>query len=548
MRKSLIFVLVILMALCGGGVTYAQSDSESGKTENLLFVNDGYIELSGTMKFADENSFVVLSVVGGKNSEGSAMPDGGNVVYVSEKNASAKGEWNFDFALENSGFYTAYVGSKALDENEVTEFYFINKAKFDAVSAALNSAETAAEISEVLKNSAADLGVPIESINDADAVAALLKTELGNSAPEPKEMQRLLKTCCMIADLNGGKISTLKEYAEVLCKNGAACANYLTDTVLSDACGKLSKKGFDGSEKFYNKAEDVIIVSAINNGSADTVKNILSDYKTKLGANGVSISDKLVEAMTRQSFSNVADVKNFIANYTESGSGGNSSSSGSGGSGGSGGTGSSFGSKNTYSGKEAEITNTSDEDSKTIYPFDDIADIPWAADAITQLSYRGVLNGKNERLFMPNDNVTREEFAKIITVAFKLNLVNTECPFGDVDENNWAYPYIRSAYKAGIIKGVSDTEFGYGQNITREDLCVMIDRMIEIGELTLPQNNESVTFADEGAVSEYAKESVHRLARADIVSGDGTNFNPKAYATRAEAAKIVYLALVKTNR
>ena len=544
MRKSLIFVLVILTALYGGGVSYAQGDSESGKPENLLFVNDGYIELSGTMKFADENSFVVLSVVSGKNSDGSAMPDGGNVVYVSEKNASAKGEWNFDFALENSGFYTAYVGSKALDENEVTEIYFINKAKFDAAAAALNSAETAAEISEVLKNSAADLGVPIESINDADAVAALLKTELGNSAPEPKEMQRLLKTCCMIADLNGGKISTLKEYAEVLCKNGAACANYLTDTVLSDACGKLSKKGFDGSEKFYNKAEDVIIVSAINNGSADTVKNILSDYKTKLGANGVSISDKLVEAMTKQSFSNVADVKNFIANYTESGSGGNSSSSGSGGSGGSG---SSFGSKNTYIGKEAEIPNTSDEDSKTIYPFDDIADISWAADAITQLSYRGVLNGKSERLFMPNDNVTREEFAKIITVAFKLNLVNTECPFGDVDENNWAYPYIRSAYKAGIIKGVSDTEFGYGQNITREDLCVMINRMLTVGELTLPQVDGGV-FGDDGEISDYAKESVYYLERAGIILGDGTNFNPKASATRAEAAKIVYLALVNTNR
>ena len=144
MRKSLIFVLVILTALYGGGVSYAQGDSKSGKTENLLFVNDGYIELSGTMKFADENSFVVLSVVGGKNSDGSAMPDGGNVVYVSEKNASAKGEWNFDFALENSGFYTAYVGSKALDENEVMEFYFINKTKFDTAAAALNSAETAA--------------------------------------------------------------------------------------------------------------------------------------------------------------------------------------------------------------------------------------------------------------------------------------------------------------------------------------------------------------------------------------------------------------------
>ena len=541
MRKSLIFVLVILTALYGGGVTYAQGDLTSGKPENLLFVNDGYIELGGTMKFADENSFVVLSVVGDKNSDGSAMPDGGNVVYVSEKNASAKGEWNFDFALENSGFYTAYVGSKALDENEVTEIYFINKAKFDAAAAALNSAETSAEISEVLKNSAADLGVPIESINDADAVAALLKTELGNSAPEPKEMQRLLKTCCMIADLNGGKISTLKEYADVLCKDGAACADYLTDTVLSDACAKLSKKGFDDLDGFYNKAEDVIIVSSINNGSADTVKNILSDYKTKLGANGVSISDKLAEAMTKQSFSDVADVKKFIADYTESGSGGNSSS------GGSGGTGSSFGSKNTYTGKEAELPNTGDEDSKTIYPFDDIADIPWAADAITQLSYRGVLNGKSERLFTPNDNVTREEFAKIITVAFKLNLVNTECPFGDVDENNWAYPYIRSAYKAGIIKGVSDTEFGYGQNITREDLCVMINRMLTVGELTLPQVDGGV-FGDDGEISDYAKESVYYLERAGIILGDGTNFNPKANATRAEAAKIVYLALVNTNR
>ena len=544
MRKSLIFVLVILTALYGGGVTYAQGDSKSEKTENLLFANDGYIELGGTMSFADENSFVVLSVVGGKNSGGSAMPDGENIVYVSEKNASAKGEWNFDFALENSGFYTAYVGSKALDENEVTEFYFINITKFDAAAAALNNAETGAEISEILKNSAADLGVPSTGINDTESVSKLLKSELdGKSVPEPKEMQRLLKTCCMIADLNGGKISTLKEYADVLCKDGAACEDYLTDTVLGDACEKLSKKGFGGSEEFYNKAEDVIIVSAINNGSADTVKDILSDYKTKLVTNGVSISDKLAEAMTKQSFSDMADVKKFIANYTESGS---SSSSGSG-SGGSGGSGSSFGSKNMYSGKEAELPNTGDEDSKTVYPFDDIADIPWAADAITQLSYRGVLNGKSERIFMPNDNVTREEFAKITAIGFGFNLINTECPFDDVDENDWAYPYIRSAYKAGIIKGVSDTEFGYGQNITREDLCVMINRMLTVGELTLPQVDGGV-FGDDGEISDYAKESVYYLERAGIILGDGTNFNPKASATRAEAAKIVYLALVNTNR
>ena len=520
MRKGLIFVLVILTALCGRGPVYAQGDS---KSENTLFVNDGYIELGGTMRLADENGFAVITVVGGKNSNGSAMPENGNVVYASEVGTSAKGEWRFDFALENSGQYTAYIGSKALSENEMMEFYFINKTKFDAAVSGLKNAETSA-ISDILKYSAADLGVPIESINDTDAVAALLKTELGNNTPEPKEMQRLLKTCCMIADLNGGKLSTLKEYSDVLCKDGAACADYLTDAVLGD-----------------------IIVSVINNGSADTVKSILNDYKTKLGASGTVVSDKLAEAMTKQSFSDIADVKEFITKYSESDTSGNGSSSGSGSSGGSGGSGSSFGTKNTYTGKEAEVPNTTEEDSKSVYAFDDIADIAWAADAITQLSYRGVLNGKSERIFAPNDNITREEFAKVITTAFGLNLINTECPFGDVDENDWAYPYIRSAYKAGIINGISDTEFGYGQNITREDLCVMIDRMLKVGELTLPQADGGV-FGDDGEISDYAKESVYYLERAGIILGDGTNFNPKANATRAEAAKIVYLALVNTNR
>lgn len=356
--------------------------------------------------------------------------------------------------------------------------------------------------------------------------------------------------------MNDKKLTSLKPYKEVLLYSSADNTNggtssvsndaykkYLTDTVLDDICGSLSGKAFSSVAKFDAALQDSVIVSAINNGSTDTVKSVLEDYSEELGVS--AITDSLAENMTKQDFSDIDAVKKYIK------SPGNSSSSGStGGSGNSGGSGSSFGSKNTYGGAQAEVENTSSsEDVKPIYVFDDIEDVPWAVEAITQLTYRGVLNGKGERLFAPNDSITREEFAKVICEGFKFNLIYADCPFEDVSEDDWAYKYIRSAYIAGIVNGISDTEFGYGQNITREDLCVMIERTLKAGDLTVPENSEAnIVFADDDSISDYAKESVYKLAAAGIVSGDGENFNPKACATRAEAAKIVYLSLIKTNR
>lgn len=51
---------------------------------------------------------------------------------------------------------------------------------------------------------------------------------------------------------------------------------------------------------------------------------------------------------------------------------------------------------------------------------------------------------------------------------------------------------------------------------------------------------EDVSFNDENEIDEYAKEAVAALSKAKIINGDNGNFRPKSYATRAEAAKIVY--------
>ena len=180
-------------------------------------------------------------------------------------------------------------------------------------------------------------------------------------------------------------------------------------------------------------------------------------------------------------------------------------------------------------------------DIKPTYVFDDISELDWAVDAITQLYYKGVINGKTESLFYPNDTVTREEFAKMITLAFDMRLIDNEFPFEDITNEDWSFPYVKTAYLAGITNGIDEKIFGKGTNILRQDLCVMVYRAIKSGDYTLTGTSD-IAFNDSENISDYAKEAVLAMAGAGIVSGDeNTNFNPFMSATRAEAAKIIYL-------
>lgn len=549
LKKGLMSALAasVTVTLCGGMIA-AQAESNTEAAEDLFFVNGGYIELSGNAKLAEEGDTVVLTVVSTGNSNSSFMSEGEKVVYIAEDETDKKGNWAFEFALDKSGMYKAYIGSDAFNANEVVDFSFIDEDKFDAAAQALLTATDVSAIAGIIEASAADLGIFISKPSNYEGVAELVKNEIdGKTELNPGDDSNLLEKCCLITYLNDKKLTSLKPYKEVLSESNDAYKKYLTDTVLDDICGSLSGRAFGSVAMFEAALQDSVIVSAINNGSTDTINGVLTDYREELGVS--SITDSLVSNLTKQDFEDIDELIKYIANPKNSGSSSSSSSSSSSGnSGSSGSSGSSFGSKNTYSGTQVEAENTSNSADEQIYVFSDIADVPWAVEAITQLTYRGVLNGKGDMLFAPNDNITREEFAKVICEGFKFNLVDEDCPFEDVSEDDWSYRYVRSAYIAGIVNGISDTEFGYGQNITREDLCVMIERTLKAGSLTVSENSEAnISFADDDSISDYAKESVYNLAAAGIVSGDGENFNPKAYATRAEAAKIVYLSLVKAK-
>ncbi len=174
--------------------------------------------------------------------------------------------------------------------------------------------------------------------------------------------------------------------------------------------------------------------------------------------------------------------------------------------------------------------------------FSDINDTEWAWDSILYVVDNDIMIGVGNNKFAPNDNLTREQFAKIITVAFGLYNPESVSDFADIGESHWASSYVASAKINGVMKGIDDRNFGVGRAISREDICVAIYRACKMAGYEF--SSEKTDFTDYGEVSDYAKEAVAKMAGSGILSGIGDGrFAPKSPATRAQAAKIIYSVL-----
>ncbi len=170
--------------------------------------------------------------------------------------------------------------------------------------------------------------------------------------------------------------------------------------------------------------------------------------------------------------------------------------------------------------------------------FNDIADVEWAREAIENLANRGIINGMGDGSFAPHSNVTREQFIKMLVQSFNIPTASGNA-FADVDNSEWYAPYVYGAYNAGIVTGISDTEFGVGASITRQDLVTMIYRVM-VSLDAMPDEVTDTYFDDEHEVSGYAKDAVQVLANAGLINGmsDGI-FAPAQNATRAQTAVIL---------
>jgi hypothetical protein len=168
-------------------------------------------------------------------------------------------------------------------------------------------------------------------------------------------------------------------------------------------------------------------------------------------------------------------------------------------------------------------------------PADTITDSTghWAETAINELVKKGIVAGYPDGSFKPDNHISRAEFTSILVKAIGLN-PGGKTGFADL-EDHWARDYIATATGQGIVSGYSSVRFGPEDNITREQMAVMIAKAAR-----LPALSEKKEFKDNNIISSWAREAVTQVSTNNLITGyPDQTFRPQNHTTRAEAVSVI---------
>lgn len=176
--------------------------------------------------------------------------------------------------------------------------------------------------------------------------------------------------------------------------------------------------------------------------------------------------------------------------------------------------------------------------------FSDMAGFEWASDAVISLYEKNIVSGVGEGLFQPGRAVKRKEFIKMLLLSIGVDTNTGDTQFRDVDNDAWYAPYVYTAYKENIVKGINNDEFGVDMPVTRQDAATLIWRAAN-----KPEVEFEMAFSDIFDISEYAVGAIGWMQKERLVSGYPDNtFKPKNPITRAETALILKSFIEKNSK
>ncbi|MEH2067528.1 MAG: fasciclin domain-containing protein [Nostoc sp.] len=181
----------------------------------------------------------------------------------------------------------------------------------------------------------------------------------------------------------------------------------------------------------------------------------------------------------------------------------------------------------------------------------DVTSDYWASPFIQALANNNVISGFPDGSFRPNQSVTRAEFAALIQKAFgNQNRVRqlSAGGFSDVPAGYWAASAIQNAYEIGFLSGYPGNVFRPNQQIPKVEALVAISN--GLGLSASDTSTLSNYYTDASAIPNYAVNSVAAATQANLVVNypDIKQLNPQQALTRAEAAALLYQALVRQGR
>lgn len=178
----------------------------------------------------------------------------------------------------------------------------------------------------------------------------------------------------------------------------------------------------------------------------------------------------------------------------------------------------------------------------TALPFDDVLRTAWYYDELKYVYDAGIMNGITLTDFAPDGLVTRAQVAMVLyRLAGSPSVDGMSCEFKDIG-GGWYENAIVWAYNSGIAKGYGDGTFLPEQSVTREELFTFLYRYAQkfAPESVNAAVGTALDFSDAASVSPYAVDAVKWAVDNGIVNGMGNGkLEPQGDANRAQFACLI---------
>jgi endo-1,4-beta-xylanase len=448
-----------------------------------------------------------------------------------------------------SGMYSIWIGGTNVPQESLVNRNIFYATITDINNAILDlNASNDSNVDAVIINKANILGLELSDYNTLTNKKLIWDRVIGKIGSKTMgEVQQIYNNALAVSVVNEATQNTMStvliKYKDILGIN--LIGDYALLKEHKNADLMLVKKSFVDKTLFKKAFDGAVAVCRINEAEPIAVQSIFESNKDAIGIDAdlykqySDLSDKLpvIKDIRNQNFQSV---DSFITAFKNAVELANQPTQ----------TPTPVPTKPTTSvtvrGGGSTVVPIKDNNNTKAVAFIDIDGVSWARDAINALNEKGIVTGKKENVFAPNDKVTREEFIKMLVVALNIEAEdeNATVNFEDVSKDSWYYQYIVSAYSKGIIKGLDDKLFGVGQNITRQDMSVIIFNALKQKNINLSYLNDEIAFTDKQEIADYALESVTNMQKAGLINGVGGNlFAPNDPSTRAMAAKLIYSLL-----
>ena len=168
--------------------------------------------------------------------------------------------------------------------------------------------------------------------------------------------------------------------------------------------------------------------------------------------------------------------------------------------------------------------------------FTDLDSDKWYHEYMDYAVEQGLLEGTSPTTMEPNATLTRAQLAQILYNLEGKPQVQGDLDFTDVAEGKWYYAAILWANQEGVVNGMSPDTFAPNEDISRQDLALMLYRYA--GEPTVTGDLDG--FKDAGQVGDWAQEAITWAVEEGIIDGmTPTTLEPTGTATRAQAAAML---------